>query len=233
MDDKTIDGKKIIFESVWRNIALAAISWTFTIIALTLYDKHLEPFKFWGTLGLFGTGALWTTYRLLSPKYKFLRPGSKEFKDYTDTQFQIEYNDLGIFTYSDTGFTLEFDECVKSFQWDNIKTLLGYKVDNFTYDIIALQVILSDNFKFRVTEETKGWHQFLIRLKEKITEFPKDWEINISTPAFEKKLTVIYDKQKRDIDEIIKQEYDPELDDPDKNTAANIVFMKKWSNVSN
>lgn len=219
MEYRTIDGKKIIFESIWKSIALATISWTFTIAALTLYDRNDSPFIFWGTLGLFGTGALMWTYRLLSPNYKFVRPGSKEFKEYTDRQFQIEFNDLGIFTYTNDSFTVEFDEGVKSFEWNKIKTLLGYKVDNFTYDIIALQVILTDNFKFRVTEETKGWYQFLIRLKEKIAEVPKDWEISISTPAFEKILTVVYDKSKRDIEEIIMQEYELELDNPDKNTV--------------
>ncbi len=220
MNERTIDGKKIIFESIWKSIALATIGWGFTIIGVTLYDKHDSPFMFWGTLGLFGTGALIWTYQLLSPNYIFMRPGSKEFKKYTERQFLIEFNDLGIFTYSDEIFTVEFDEGVQSFEWDKIKTLLGYKIDNFNYDIIAMQVIFTNNFKFRVTEETKGWHQFIIRLKEKIAEVPNDWEINISIPAFETKLTVVYDKLKRDIEEIIKQEFEPELDNPDKNTEA-------------
>jgi hypothetical protein len=55
-----------------------------------------------------------------------------------------------------------------------------------------------------LTEETPGWYKFLTLTKEKFPQIDKDWEVDISTPAFETKLTLIYDKKNRDLSEVIE-----------------------------
>ena len=104
---------------------------------------------------------------------------------------------------------------IKTFNWDDIKTLIAYKVDCLTYDTDTLQVIFDDNYMVQFTEEISGWLQFQHRLSKHFPSIPFTCKIGISEITFEKKSTVLYDKLNRSSEEVLKQEYVPELNNQD------------------
>src|SRR5580658_4509194 len=82
--------------------------------------------------------------------------------------FKGRYDDAGIFTYNDAGFTVELKDGVHTIQWDKLEKLTAYKIDLMAYDEICLNVI-HENGSFTITEDTPGWHLFIEKIK---TIFP-------------------------------------------------------------
>jgi hypothetical protein len=123
----------------------------------------------------------------------------------TEEEFLEFIDSEGIFNYYPDGFTLAIkNNDRRKIFWTDIESMLGYKEDNYLTDTICLDLILTNGKTFKLTEETPGWHKFLTLTKEKFPQIDKDWEVDISTPAFETKLTLIYDKKNRDLSEVIE-----------------------------
>jgi len=83
------------------------------------------------------------------------------------------------------------------YAWADLETAFGYKTDEYVVDDICLDLFFGNEVRFTLTEETPGWHQFLIRLHQNVPAIALDWYIAISVPAFETCLTVLFDKEGR------------------------------------
>ena len=164
--------------------------------------------NFWfGWVGLvfFGAISLLFLIKFINPKFKWVNDtdsNSKEFADKTKTDFETLYNDNGLFTYTDNGFIVKTESGDKVVEWTQINTLTGFKRDYFATDCICLVVEYDNNQRFEITEEHSGWFQFLEHSKKAFPTIDKSWEIEISTPAFETNMTVLFDRQNRTLAEM-------------------------------
>ncbi len=112
--------------------------------------------------------------------------------------FQEKYDDLGIFTYDDEGFTIKLKESFERILWNEIEKLVAYKMDLGTIDEICLDVVYGE-YQITITEETPGWYQFVEKTKEIFPFIAKNWDSTIVYPAFATNLTIIY---QRNVDEV-------------------------------
>lgn len=131
------------------------------------------------------------------------------YKENYETQelkknFEEIYNDEGLFNYNFNSFSIKTKESLEVLEWNNIEFMLGYKKDLFATDLICLQVYFENDLNFVLTEETPGWYKFLEHSKEFLEAIEAKWEVNIAIPAFETNLTLIYDKENRTLNEIVK-----------------------------
>ena len=194
--------KNVIWESKTKQIILIIICFLFTF--LVVWTGKVNEFRFWLTLILFGGGGFFVLLRFLNPKNLFVTPNSTIGKEIISLQTAENQNNLGIFTYTENRFTITDENNSKTYKWDEIKTVFAYKIDLITEDEICIDVYTLDSNKFTISESTWGWFQFISRLSENIKAIQIDWYINITNPAFEKNLTLLYDKKNRTIEEIIK-----------------------------
>ena len=165
--------------------------------------------NFWlGWIGLifFGAISLLFLIKLVNPKFKWVNDtdiNSKEFADKTKTEFETLYNDNGLFTYTDKGFIVKTESGEKVIEWTEITKLTGFKRNYFTTDCICLIVEYDNDQRFEITEEHYGWFQFLENSKKAFPTIDKSWEIEISTPAFDTNMTIIFDRQKQNFEKLI------------------------------
>ncbi|WP_281230997.1 hypothetical protein [Flavobacterium gelatinilyticum] len=197
--------KNVIWESKTKQIILIIICFLFTF--MVLWTGKVNEIRFWFPLILFGGGGFFVLIRFLNPKNLFVSPNSTLGKEIISLQTVENQNDLGIFTYNEDSFTIADENHSKTYRWNEIKTVFAYKTDLLTEDEICIDVYTQDSNKFTISESTWGWFQFISRLSENIKSIKIDWYVNIISPAFEKNLTLLYDKENRKVEEIIKQDF--------------------------
>ena len=161
----------------------------------------------WLAIILFGLLTIAFFLKLIFPNANILKSLQTNSNTIDNRPFEEIYEDNGIFEYEDNGFKINFDDGLEEIKWENIQTIFGYKLDLYTTDCICAEIFLENNKNFRITEETKGWFQFLIHLKEKFPNIDSSWEINITTPVFETQLTLVYDKENRTLEELAPKYY--------------------------
>lgn len=112
---------------------------------------------------------------------------------------------MGIFTYNGDEFKFEKEGEIKSYSWNNVKTVVAYKEDRSTYDIIMQTIVMDDGFVLSLNEDIAGWFQFQKRLVQHIPQISMDWLINIADPPFQKNTTLLYDKENRSPEDVMKE----------------------------
>jgi hypothetical protein len=156
-------------------------------------------FSWIGTI-FFGSGTILFIVKYFRTNFNGVKDSDQniiDFKEQSRKNFKEIYNDNGIFTFGDNGFSIKTSEGVQSIKWNEIILIHGYKEDHFVTDNICLEVFCDNNQSFKITEETRGWFRFLDHSKKALLTIDKSWELEISTPVFENKLTVLYDRQNR------------------------------------
>ena len=166
----------------------------FSIIGITIMDK--SELITWVTILFFGFGAILLLLRYFNPNSRFLPKQKEYYKKLNDEEFMELYNSNGIFTYDKNGFELQIEDKPTKIEWNEIKKLTAYKIDLFATDEIRLFLEAENGKQFEISESTEGWFQFNERLKEQFSEINKRWEIDIAVPAFERKETEIYKRNK-------------------------------------
>ena len=96
---------------------------------------------------------------------------------------------------TENGFKVIYDEEITQFKWLEIEILTGFKVDRLTIDDICLK-IESNNKTAYATEEFEGWRNFMNRLLNEFPQIEENWEGIIAKPAFERKETELYNRNK-------------------------------------
>lgn len=83
---------------------------------------------------------------------------------------------------------------IRSVRWTDVAKIQTYKLDLFTTDCICLLFeSKSGQPPVQVSEEWKGFPDLFDPLTTAFPSIPKNWYINVMTPAFETKQTVLYD----------------------------------------
>ena len=125
---------------------------------------------------------------------------SKLFEKFTPKEaksqksFEEIYNDLGIFKYSENGFEIKLKDSIETIKWAEIDEINAFKKDVYAYDLVAMEIVCGRN-SFSVNEETPGWFQLVIKLKEIFESIPEDWEVTITQPPFATNFTTIYKRK--------------------------------------
>lgn len=200
MKHSTYNNRRIIWESKTKQIWIVVGSLLFVAAALWTKDKATS-FIFWATIVFFGSGGLFMLTRLLNPKNIFVTHNTLLGKEILADQFKRQQDDLGFFTYSDTGFNLTEHAGVTHYNWSDIETIFGFKEDRYTTDEICMDIFTRDKSNLRLTESTPGWYQFNDRLIKNIPTISNSWDGEIAVPAFETKLTLLFDKKGKSFSE--------------------------------
>jgi hypothetical protein len=196
----TYNDKRVIWESKQKQVGLIVLNFLF-VVAIIYTRGMSSSFSFWAALTFFGGIGLFLMTRLLNPKNLFVTQDSKLGKKILAEQFHREQESLGFFSYTERGFIMAENSRVKSYRWADFDTIFGFKEDRFTTDEICMDIFFSDSASLRLTESTPGWYQFQKRLSEHIPSIPNDWGGEIAVPAFETKLTLLFDRKGRTLKE--------------------------------
>ena len=152
---------------------------------------------FWATIIFFGGGGLFMLVRLLNPKNLFVTHDAELGKQILAEQFLKDQEDLGFFSYTDTGFNLKEHKGVTHFNWADIETIFGFKEDRFTTDEICMDIFFSDKTSIRLSESTPGWYQFNKRLGNEMPTVSHNWDTEIVQPPFATNMTLLFNKDDR------------------------------------
>lgn len=179
-----------------KTIWLILSSFLFVAVVISTKDKY-SAFMFWETIIFFGGSGLFMLVQLLNPKNLFVTHDTTLGKEILADQFKKQQEDFVFFSYDDAGFSLTDHNGVTYYNWTDIETVFGYKEDRYTTDDICLDVFTSDKYCIKLTENTPGWYQFNERLIQHIPGISNSWDGEIALPAFETKLTLLFDKKGR------------------------------------
>jgi hypothetical protein len=139
--------------------------------------------------------------KLISKIFKRNTSTDKVFQTDEETKkknWEIKYNDLGIFSYNSLGFEIDLKSGYHSIKWIDIERLQAYKVDLLTTDEICIDITFN-NKTIVITEETKGWYQFIEKFKLSLPFLNDNWETLVLETPFEYNLTTIYERNDRKI----------------------------------
>ena len=103
----------------------------------------------------------------------------------------------GIFTYADNSFTIQLDNKNQTINWDDITLIRAYKVDQYAFDCIVIEIYLKETF-ITINDQTLGHMKFMDNAAKKLQGFKQDWFGVVAYPAFETNLTTIYERQPTD-----------------------------------
>ena len=161
----------------------------------------------WSFVCLFGSITILILLKIISPNVSWLR-WLKIPRERDNRPFNEIYSDNGIFDYQDNCFKINLEDGQQEIKWTEIKTIFGYKIDLFSIDSICVDVFCDNDKFFTIREETKGWFQFIEQSKNRFPSIDKVWEIKIAVPAFETNLTLVYDRENRNIGEVKEECYE-------------------------
>jgi hypothetical protein len=174
--------KKVVYESRSKLIALLVISWGFTLTSIWV--------KNWSGLAFFGLCAVVTT----------------AYRAHLASEFEAWQADPGDMTYFDGGFRVPSSTGDRVVTWKDLRAVFAYKRDLYTTDEICLDIFLPEDSSFTITEETVGWHIFIQQLEAHLL-IPSGWFAEVSVPAFETKLTLLYEQEHRPFMEAVTMYY--------------------------
>ncbi|TDE08307.1 hypothetical protein [Dyadobacter psychrotolerans] len=121
---------------------------------------------------------------------------------------QRSSDDFGAFIYNDHGFALRSETgSLTEYKWAGIISIFGYKVDLVTTDEISMDIFTNDNSCLTLNETLPGWNQFNDQLRKNIGLISDNWVLQISAPAFETKLTLLFDRKCRNLKQVIRECY--------------------------
>jgi hypothetical protein len=190
---------KVVYKNRFSLFFLHGVSWVLMIFfALAGYRLGLCM------MGLF---TLLISIPLFDPKTKYLFTDTKEYKEHIEKEFEKKFNDHGIFTYTDNGFTVKIDRNLYHVKWSEIESMFGYKLDIYKNGEICLDVFCDDGVSFRLSESKAGWFQFLQKASVNCSNAVKGWEKALALPSFTTNLTLVYDREERTIEQVGKQYY--------------------------
>tara|TARA_R110000868_G_scaffold385339_3_gene653190 strand:+ start:554 stop:1090 length:537 start_codon:yes stop_codon:yes gene_type:complete len=93
------------------------------------------------------------------------------------------------------GFLINYDGEITQYHWTEIEKLTGFLFGRITYDDVCLQ-IESENKTSVISEEFDGWRMFMTELYKRIPELDEEWERIMYNPPFERKETILYNRNK-------------------------------------
>ncbi len=187
--------KKVVYENRWEFIFLISIGCLFIICSICAG-------LIWGAI-FFGICTVYNIYPIFDPKKEIIFLETNKYKKHIKEDFEKRYSDTGIFLYNNIGFKVNFKSGdMFDVEWDDIETILAYKIDLYTFDSICLEVFFKEDKAFRITEETEGWYKFLEKISEIFPQIKNGWECEIVFPAFKENLTILFDRSGKNFEQL-------------------------------
>jgi hypothetical protein len=194
---QTFNNKKVIWESKQKQIVSVVVCFLFVAVAIWTRDQS-SAFYFWSAILLFGGGGVFYLVRLLNPNNLFVTHDSALGRQISAEHLREQKESFGSFTYDVDGFTFPNESNSEVvYKWSDIETIFAFKIDRYATEDICLDIFTSNDRYLQVTESTPGWYQFEKHLSENIPSIPNNWIGEISVPAFETKLTLLFDRKGR------------------------------------
>lgn len=189
----------------WKYIKpLTVISFLLLIIVVNLIAYPVNIWTIAGTI-FFLICLPFYINEYLPERYQFFKKSVSHFNPRT---IEEQRADFGNFEYMDGEFRLQgaggMDHAVK---WTEVIAIIGYKADLFSVDEVRLDVFCEHNISFTIDEETRGWYQFVERSKSALSSIDPQWDRYILFPPFKTNLTLVYDREKRTLEEVEKLFY--------------------------
>lgn len=206
MQKEYYKNKRIIWKSRDKKIQMLIVYFLFVAAGFLTKDRS-STWVFWVGIVFFGAGGLLELYQLLDPRNLFVSPKSQLGKEIIEDQFKKSLVDPGRFSYTDSGFVMTDHDQVTNFEWSDIETVFGYKLDRYSTDEICMDIFISGKRNFQLTESSMGWFVFNEKLAQNIATIPPNWYIKIAYPAFKTNLTLLFDKKGRTQQEVEAQCY--------------------------
>lgn len=86
-------------------------------------------------------------------------------------------------------------EVIASLQWGDVTRIETYKIDRFTTDCICLFFERGPGAPpVELSEEWPGFQELFRPLAQRFPAIPESWYVDIMTPAFEAKRTVLFSR---------------------------------------
>lgn len=206
MDTKHLDGKRVFWSNKWDKLWLLIIPAIFLVDLFTT-DRY-SIFGFWIILIGAMTFISYVLYHMFHPKFKWVDTKSNNGKLLQQKAFDLRYNDTGVFQYVDKGFNFSDKDKTIFVAWTDIESIFAFKTYLMTFDELNIEVFLKDDMRIRLTEETDGWFQFIIKIKEVFPTIDKEFDTNVIFAAFETNLTLVYNSTGKSQSELIAKYYD-------------------------
>lgn len=83
------------------------------------------------------------------------------------------------------------------FEWAEVKRIVAYKDDLITVDLVCIEFELNDGLVYLAHDECIGFEALLGKMSEAIPAIAPEWFTRITTPAFERNYTVLFEKTSR------------------------------------
>ncbi len=81
-------------------------------------------------------------------------------------------------------------------RWDEIARIITYKYDLFSTDEICIGFLTDKNVEpwVEIREEWEGFLEACKEMKRRFPTIPEDWYSEIMVPVFDRKETVLYER---------------------------------------
>jgi hypothetical protein len=99
----------------------------------------------------------------------------------------------GAFVFSETGFGLSPPHGTGQYDWADLQSAFGFKLDLLTLDEICLDLFFANGSSLRLTESLPGWPAFLRHVSAHFPSIPPEWEWDVMPPPFDPNLTLLFD----------------------------------------
>jgi len=200
METKKLEETDNFWSNKWDKAWLLIIPGIF--LTDIFYSGDYSRFWFWTILVSMTVFALLILNRLFNPKYP------RQQKEIQKKAFELRYQDLGVFEYEKDGFNFTGGDQPLFSRWSDIEAIFVYKRDLFTFDELNMEIFLINDYRIRITEETNGWYQFILKLKQVFPTIDQEFEGKLMFPPFETNLSLIYTSINKSQTELIAKYYD-------------------------
>ena len=99
----------------------------------------------------------------------------------------------GVFDFGETGFRLLPPYGTGQYDWADLQSAFGFKLDLLTIDEICLDLFFANGSSLRLTESLPSWPVLLRHLSTHFPSIPPEWEWDVMQPPFATKMTLLFD----------------------------------------
>ncbi len=168
-----------------------------SIAAYSLYFQYIKGVGIAGDMVLLsGAGLLWIVLLLVVTNHSRIRFADSPDEERVTQQLTDRKANPGAFVYTEDGFTYaEEGKVLAPIKWKDITEVLAYKKDKLGVDSIYLAIKDGDECLLDISDGMFGYLMFVDRMQANLPNYATFWQIQVATPAFQPKPTLVYRKE--------------------------------------
>ena len=101
------------------------------------------------------------------------------------------YEQQGVFSYAEDGFTVQLGVGPRKYLYQEIVAIIAFTVKWSSYDEIRLEIFF-DDYILRISEAVPGWYEFVRRTKAVFPAIPQDWDLQLPSASPAMDLVMLY-----------------------------------------